>query len=119
MGAVKSKNSERMRLGSVLPLASMALASPWTWTCEPSTSFCTRQLLTEGTPQQTEAQCRLSCAPSTLLWPSPTSATFEEGSEVATFDPSNIITEKIGEGSGPEVMLCLGLGERTRKVLLS
>jgi len=91
--AVKSKNSERMRLGSVLPLASMALASPWTWTCEPSTSFCTRQLLTEGTPQQTEAQCRLSCAPATLLWPSPTSATFEEGSEVATFDPNNIITE--------------------------
>merc|ERR1712181_13503 len=89
---------ERMRVGSsLLPLASLALASPWTWTCEPATSFCTRQLLTEGASQQTEAQCRLSCAPATLLWPYPTSATFGNGGKtVATFDPTNVITEVEG-----------------------
>ena len=49
-------------------------------------------------PPQTEAQCRLSCAPATLLWPYPTSATFENqgGDAVATFDPTNIITEAQG-----------------------
>jgi len=29
------------------------------------------------------------------------------------------LQENIGKGSGPEVVLCLGLGEKTRKVLLS
>jgi len=29
------------------------------------------------------------------------------------------LQENIGEGSGPEVLLCLGLGKKSRKVLLS
>ena len=85
------KEKNKMRLGaSLLPLTSIAFASPWTWRCQPATSFCTRELLVQGASQQvfrpswviicqcsqTEAQCRLSCAPATLLWPFPTSATF-------------------------------------------
>jgi len=104
---VNKENPERrkMRLGSsLLPLASMAFASPWTWTCEPATSFCSRQLLTEGASRQTEAQCRLSCAPATLLWPSPTSATFGNGGSMA-FDPTNFITEVQGTAQIEQMLM--------------
>jgi len=90
------KEKNKMRLGaSLLPLTTIAFASPWTWRCQPATSFCTRELLVQGASQQTEAQCRLSCAPATLLWPFPTSATFAGGPPVA-FDPTSILTEAQG-----------------------
>ena len=46
-------NKSKMRLGaSLLPLTSIAFASPWTWRCQPETSFCTRELLVQGVSQQ-------------------------------------------------------------------
>ena len=103
-----------MRLGSpLLPLLiTTATSSPWTWTCDPFTTFCTKERYVEGRPLQVEpyrskfasfglnfilnilqgeALCRLSCAPSTLLWPMPTSQTIEQG-VTASFSPGLIDT---------------------------
>jgi hypothetical protein len=112
-------------------LATAAAASPWTWTCNPATTFCSREPYIAGSqqqqvrtslhsgrarglhnlttwiwnlpnpshhftcdldlPPQGEAMCRLVCAPSSLLWPLPTSLSIPTG-HLAAFGPNDIAT---------------------------
>ena len=96
--------------GESVPCLTTAASSPWTWTCDPASTFCKKERHVEGRPQQVEpytpkstkyrlnsnisqgeALCRLSCAPSTLLWPMPTSQTIKQG-VTASFSPGLITT---------------------------
>merc|ERR1719445_241459 len=86
-----------------LPL-SAASSSPWTWICDPSTTFCSRQLYSEGMQRQGEGECRVSCAPSSLLWPLPTSYTISPG-HTASFSPFDINTELVAATNEVKAML--------------
>jgi len=86
-----------------LPL-SAASSSPWTWICDPSSTFCSRQLYTEGMQRQGEGECRVSCAPTSLLWPLPTSYTISPG-HTASFSPFDINTELVAATNEVKAML--------------
>lgn len=88
---VPSKEGAAMRsplLPLTMQLVSAMSSSPWTWTCDPVTTFCSRELHTFGLPKG-EASCRASCAPATLLWPAPTSSTIGQG-DITSFNLEDI-----------------------------
>merc|ERR1712096_333570 len=98
MGARASSSPDSDMLPStLLPLVLLPFASsssPWTWTCDPDTTFCARELHIDGQPQQGEAKCRLTCAPTTLLWPHPNRAEIATGkNSVDSFTPKEIKTD--------------------------
>jgi len=89
-------------LGLLFPLVSCS--SPWTWTCDPATTFCARELLKEGQTQLGQPACRLQCAPTTLLWPLPKSVNFGQA-ESAAFDPKDISTNILAPTDEIKAML--------------
>jgi len=72
--------------------------SPWSYTCHTEIGVCDKILGEEGVSGMSQAVCSLTCPPSTVLWPLPTSYTL--GNTTTIFNPAMVTLESsTGEDS--------------------
>ena len=80
-----------------------SLARPrWSWSCDPVARLCVKTGRNKTGPVQSEAGCRLRCAPENYLWPLPSQYNIQ--SKVAFFYPDNVMRD-ISAPSQVEAML--------------
>ena len=66
-----------------------SLARPrWSWSCDPVARLCVKTGRNKTGPVQSEAGCRLRCAPENFLWPLPSHHNIQN--KVAPFYPANV-----------------------------
>merc|ERR1712013_298704 len=65
--------------------------SPWSYTCHTERGVCDKILGEEGVSGMSQAVCSLTCPPSTVLWPLPTSYTL--GNATTIFNPAMVTLE--------------------------
>jgi len=106
----------------LLALPPLSLSTGWTWTCDPDSTFCRREVASDETEVQGESRCRLTCAPSSLLWPLPTSSDISQEniraivpSEITVIASSPSIKELVEKAVSWQVDLLNILGVSGRK----
>ena len=65
--------------------------SPWSYTCHTERGVCDKILGEEGVSGMSQAVCSLTCPPSTVLWPLPTSYTLDTTTTI--FNPAMVTLE--------------------------
>jgi len=72
------------------PVAS-STASPWTWSCSSEQKICIKQQSSQLLANQSEASCRLKCAPENFLWPLPVQ--FSVAEKFIFFNPNTVVKD--------------------------
>ena len=81
-----------------------SLAQPrWSWSCDPVGRVCVKTGRNQSGELQSQAGCRLRCAPENYLWPLPAQLNIE--SKVAFFYPADVQREISAPSQEVEAML--------------